>query len=416
MITCSPGLAVECGIISISTVDYPDKQRYNDQMKSYQRQLNLLPLLKKKSFFLLGPRATGKSFLIKKELGDQSIIFNLLRSDLYLKLSASPWELEAMIDAKLDQQKANFIVIDEVQKIPQLLDEVHRLIEDRKMRFLLTGSSARKLKHGHANLLAGRAWTANLYPLSFTEIPNFNLDHYLRYGGLPAIYNSSDPIEELHAYVQTYLYEEIQAESLVRKLPQFSRFLTVAALANGQMLNFAQIASDSSISASTIREYYSILEDTLIGFMLTPWTKSKKRKAISTAKFYLFDTGICHTLAQTQFLDRNSDLYGRSFEHWVGLELRSYLSYKRLNSPLHYWRSTHQHEVDFIIDDQVAIEVKASKKITERDLKNLLVLQEEKIFQKYFLISQDINETKKGDIHCMYWKNFMELLWADKII
>lgn len=385
-------------------------------MRYYQRQLKLLALLQKKSFFLLGPRATGKSSLIKEELGDQAIIFNLLRSDIYLRLSASPWELEAMINAKLDQQGANFIVIDEIQKVPHLLDEVHRLIEDKKMRFLLTGSSARKLKHGHANLLAGRAWTANLYPLSFSEIPDFDLDHYLRYGGLPAIYNSNDPLEELHAYVETYLYEEIQAESLVRKLPQFSRFLIVAALANGQMLNFAQIASDSSVPASTIREYYSILEDTLIGFMLTPWTKSKKRKAISTAKFYLFDTGVCHALAQTQTLDRNSDLYGRSFEHWVGLELKSYLSYKRLNLSLHYWRSTHQHEVDFIIDDQVAIEVKASKKITERDLKNLHVLQEEKIFKKFFLISQDSNEIKMGNIHCLHWKNFMERLWSGEII
>ncbi len=182
------------------------------------------------------------------------------------------------------------------------------------------------------------------------------------------------------------------------------------------MLNFASIANDTSIPASTIREYYSILEDTLIGFMLTPWTKSKKRKAISTAKFYLFDTGVCHTLAQTQTLDRNSDLYGRSFEHWVGLELKTYLSYRRLNLPLHYWCSTHQQEVDFIIDDELAIEVKATKKITPHDLKNLKLLQEERLIKKFFLISQDPIETKQGSIRCLHWKTFMEQLWSDSIL
>lgn len=385
-------------------------------MSYYHRQLKLRPLLQKKSIFLLGPRATGKSFLIDKELGNSAIIFNLLRSDLYLRLSASPWELEALINAQLMQKKTDIIVIDEIQKTPQLLDEVHRLIEERKYRFLLTGSSARKLKKNHANLLAGRAWPAHLYPLSFSEIPQFQLEKYLRFGGLPAVYSSLDPLEELNAYVQTYLYEEIQSEGLVRKLPQFSRFLVTAALSNGQMLNFAQVASDTGVPASTIREYYSILEDTLLGFMLTPWTKSKKRKAISTAKFYLFDTGVCHTLAQTKTLDRNSDLYGRSFEHWVGLELKSYLSYKRLNLPLHYWCTLHKQEVDFLIDDEVAIEVKATKKVTANDLKNLKLLQEEKMVKKYYLVTQDTLESKDSSIHCIHWKTFMDRLWSGSIL
>lgn len=385
-------------------------------MLHYQRNLQLLSLLQKKSFFLLGPRATGKSTLIRDQLAEKAIVFNLLRSNLYIKLSAAPWEFENLILAAFNKEPYDFIVVDEIQKIPHLLDEVHRLIEEKKWRFLLTGSSARKLKYGHANLLAGRAWTTHLYPLCFAEIPKFDLDRYLRYGGLPAVYGSEYPDEELHAYVNTYLYEEIQAEGLARKLPQFSRFLTVAALANGQMLNFAQISSDSGVPASTIREYYSILEDTLMGFMLTPWTKSKKRKAISTAKFYLFDTGICHTLAETQVLDRNSDLYGRSFEHWIGMELTSYLNYKRVKETLHYWRSTHQHEVDFIIDDYIAIEVKASKKITPRDLKSLQYLEEEKVFKHFYLISHDPFEAQYGSIMCLHWKTFMEKLWRDEII
>lgn len=385
-------------------------------MSIFKRQLHLRPLLEKKSIFLLGPRATGKSFLISQELANQAVVLDLLKSELYLRLSARPWELESIIDAALERQPANFIVLDEIQKIPLLLDEVHRLIESRHLRFLLTGSSARKLKYGHANLLAGRAWTAHLYPLSCSEIPTFNLDRYLRYGGLPAIYPSDNPEEELAAYVQTYLYEEIQAEGFVRKLPQFSRFLNVAAISNGQLLNFAKLASDTAIPASTIREYYSILEDTLLGFMLEPFTKSKKRKAVATAKFYLFDTGITHTLAQTKTLDRNTDIYGRSFEHWIGMELLSYLSYRRIRELLCFWRTKHQQEVDFVIDDQIAIETKATKQINPRDIKNLQTLKEENIFKKYFLISQDPIETKHHDISCLHWKTFMEKLWADEIL
>lgn len=384
-------------------------------MVNYKRQLNLLNLLKKKSFFLLGPRATGKSYLIHQQLASQAIILDLLRSELYLRLSAAPWELEKLIDAQLSPQKS-IIVIDEIQKIPGLLDEVHRLIEQRKFCFLLTGSSARKLKRGHANLLAGRAWTAALYPLSFSEIPHFDLDHYLRFGGLPAVYASDNPIEELNAYVQNYLREEIQAEGLVRKLPPFSRFLTMAAFMNGQLLNFSQLASDIAVPASTIREYYSILEDTLIGFPLLPWTQSRKRKAIATAKFYFFDTGVTHALAQTQTLDRNSDLYGRSFEHWVGMELRSYLGYRRLQELLGFWRSTHQHEVDFVVGDHTAIEVKATRKVTARDLKGLEAIQEENVFKQLILISQDPIATKHGKIICLNWETFVTRLWGDDLL
>jgi len=384
-------------------------------MKEYARQLNLLSLLKKKSFFLLGPRATGKSYLIEMQLKAKAIVLNLLRTELYLRLLSTPGELEAIIDAELVKHEASYIVIDEVQKIPALLDEVHRLIESRRFRFLLTGSSARKLKRGGANLLAGRAWVANLYPLSFSEIPKFNLAHYLRYGGLPSVYASEFPEEELSAYVNTYLYEEIQAESLVRKIPQFSRFLEVAALTNGQLINFAKISSNCEVPASTIREYYTLLEDTLIGFTLPAWNKSKKRKAITTSKFYFFDCGVVHTLAGTKNIDRNSNLYGNSFEHWIALELRSYLGYRRKKEELCFWRSTHNHEVDFVIGDQVAVEVKSTQKINDYDLKGIRALQEENKIKKFIIVSQDKIETKKDNIHCMHWETFMKLLWEDKI-
>ena len=380
-----------------------------------KRTLDLAALVKKKSFFLLGPRATGKSFLIREQLGGRATVIDLLRSDLYLRLSANPNLLEAMIDGDRWGGKAP-VVIDEVQKLPPLLDEVHRLIEERGIRFVLTGSSARKLKHGHANLLGGRAWTAHLNPLTYPEIPKFDLLRFLRYGGLPPVVLGEEPDEELHAYVRTYLHEEVQAEGLVRRLPAFTRFLTTAAATNGQMLNFAKIGNDAGLPAATVREHYFLLEDTLVGFLLPAWTKSKKRKAIATAKFYFFDTGVAHALGGTQTLDRNSDLYGRSFEQWIAMELRAYLGYRRRHEELGYWRSTADHEVDFMIGDHMAVEAKATRKVGASDLRGLAALAEEKIVRQLYLVSEDPVETKRDAIRCLPWRTFLDELWGDKLL
>ena len=380
----------------------------------YSRILNLPELLEKKSFFLFGPRSTGKTYLIKEQLREKAIILNLLKGDLFLRLQNNPSELESILEAS--SPKPPYIVIDEIQKIPLLLDEVHRLIEDKKLRFLLTGSSARKLKRGEANLLAGRAWTAHLFPLCYSEIPNFDLDHYLRFGGLPSVYPSKHPKEELNAYVETYLKEEILTEGLIRKIPPFTRFLKVAALSNGQTLNFASVASDCQVPASTVREYYSILEDTLIGFLLEPWVYSKKRKAIQTAKFYFFDSGVTHTLAGTETLDRNSNLYGNSFEQFIGMELRAYLGYRRIQEPLTFWGLSNSYEVDFLIGEKVAIEVKSSKRISPRDRRGLLALSEEGVFKQFYLVSQDSISSKQEDIHQIHWKDFLKKLWKGEII
>jgi len=383
-------------------------------MVNFSRTLDLGALAKKKSFFLLGPRATGKSFLIRDQLGGQATVIDLLRSDVFLRLSANPSLLESMIDGGHRGATAP-VVIDEVQKLPSLLDEVHRLIEERRMHFVLTGSSARKLRLGHANLLGGRAWTANLYPLTYAEIPKFDLPRFLRYGGLPPVLLGDDPDEELHAYVRTYLHEEIQAEGLVRRLPAFTRFLTTAASTNGQMLNFAKIGNDAGLPAATVREHYFLLEDTLVGFLLPAWTKSTKRKAISTAKFYFFDTGVAHALSGTRVLDRNSDLYGRSFKQWIAMELRAYLGYRRRREELGYWRSTADHEVDFVIGDRVAVEAKATRRVAASDLRGLIALAEEKIVRQLFLVSEDPIETKRGPIRCLSWRTFLDELWGDKL-
>lgn len=383
-------------------------------MMKFNRCLDISGLLKKKSIFLFGPRATGKTTLIYDQLRHDACVIDLLKSDYVLRLSSRPSELEAVIE----RNKKTFVVIDEIQKIPLLLDEIQRLIETKKYRFLLTGSSARKLKAGRSNLLAGRAWNAELFPLTSWEIgiENMNLKKYFLHGGLPAIYLSSDPKEELRAYIRNYLYEEIQAEGIVRKIPAFSRFLETAALTNGQLLNYAQIASDSEVPAPTVREYYQILVDTLIGFMVEPWTKSKKRKAISTAKFYFFDCGVVHALQQKWNISEQSVDFGNALEHFIAMELRSYLHYSRIFEELKFWRSTSQFEVDFVIADQMAIEVKAKKKVSDRDLKNIKALQEENIFKKYFLVSQDPIEAVRNRVTCVPWQTFLKDLWSGNII
>jgi predicted AAA+ superfamily ATPase len=379
----------------------------------YQRILNLPLLLQKKSFFLFGPRGAGKSFLIREQFANKAVIFDLLRTDLLLRLSANPHEIEAMINAADNQ---SYVIIDEIQKIPELLNEVHRLIEERRIKFLLTGSSARKLKRKNVNLLAGRAWQAELLPLTSYEIPKFDLIRYLHYGGLPAVYQSKEPIEELYAYVNTYLKEEIQAEALVRKLPAFMRFLQTASLTNGETLNFTSLASDTSIPAATIREYYQILEDTFIGFLVPAWQKTTKRKPVSTAKFYFFDIGVKNILAQIERIEKNSDIFGNAFEHFIALELRAFISYKRLRKTLSYWRTQQDHEVDFIIGDDIAIEVKAANKISKKHLKGLQCLAEEKICKQYYLISQDPIPRKENHIVIQSWQDFLQDLWAGKIL
>ncbi len=384
-------------------------------MSHFERRLQLADLLHHKSHFLFGPRSTGKSFLIREQLGDRAILLNLLRSDLYLRLSANPSELEAMIELQISHFPPHWVVIDEVQRIPELLNEVHRLIEEKGWVFLLTGSSARSLKRGQSNLLAGRARNASFFPLVSCEFPVFDLDRYLWIGGLPFIQNSDDPQDDLDAYVTTYLREEIQAEGRVRHLDAFSRFLTHAAAKNAEIVNFTKLASDAQVPPSTVREYFSILEDTLIGFMLPPWNKSQKRKAVSTSKFYFFDVGVTHQLAGHASLDRHSDLYGQSFEQWMAIELRAAIAYSRTRNHLSYWRSVTKHEVDFIVGDDIAIETKASASVSMRDAKGLLALQEEGLIKRFYLVSQDPIEKLDRGIQFVHWKTFVKKLWSEGI-
>jgi predicted AAA+ superfamily ATPase len=368
--------------------------------------------LEQKSFFLFGARSTGKSTLIRAQLGENALIIDLLESALFLRLSQEPGALESIVAAAGKQ----LVVIDEVQKLPNLLDEVHRLIERRGATFLLTGSSARRLKRGQANMLGGRAWEARLFPLVSAELGNVDLDHYLRFGGLPHVYSSANPAEELRAYASLYLREEIMAEGIVRDLPRFSRLLKVAALSNATQINFTKLASEVGCAPSTAIEHFRILEDTLIGFFVQPWRTVKRRKEVAKAKFYIFDTGVTHALAGTRHLDRNSDLFVKALEQFIAMELRAYISYKRLDHELCFWATYDGTEVDFVIPDILAVEVKATTTVRDRDTRSLQVLMNERPIQQRLLVSLDPTAAVHAGVRALPVTQFVKELWAGQLL
>jgi uncharacterized protein len=372
----------------------------------YKRLLNLPDLLAKRSHFLLGPRATGKSTLIAQTLKGAKI-YDLLNPEVFQRLLREPKLISQ------ETEPGTIVVIDEIQKMPYLLDEVHRLISTRKQTFLLTGSSARKLRRGAANLLGGRAFQAELFPLVSSEIESFNLLAYLNTTGLPEFCGREDLAAEfLKAYVGTYLKEEIQAESLVRNLPGFSRFLETVALTNGQEINFSNISSDTGVPVRTLEGYFSILDDTLVGFAVSPFLQTTKRKAITRAKYYLFDVGVVNSLSRRGHIEFKSELFGKALEHFIALELRAWISYRRVDLPLSYWRSTSHFEVDFILGNKFALEVKATDLVSDKHLKGLRALKEEGVVQNYLIVSLDDTPRKTEDgVLIIPWKLFLKKLW-----
>jgi len=375
----------------------------------YKRILDLPMLLKKKSFFLFGPRGTGKTTLIQHTLSGTTVI-DLLEIKTYREYLKNPSIIS-------EQKLKPIVVIDEVQKLPEILDEVHRLIEAEKLTFLLTGSSARKLKRGGANLLAGRAWWAEMFPLTSSEIPDFDLTTYLNRGGLPAVYPSDDYIEELRAYAALYLKEEIQNEALTRKVVQFAEFLDLMALSNGEEISYQSIASDCGVSPNSIKNYIQILEDTLVAFQLKAFTKTRQRKAISRSKLYLFDIGVTNSLANRGEIMEGSELFGKAFEHFILLEVRAFLSYTRKNVKMCYWRSTSRFEVDLILDNRWGIEIKSATSIQGKHLKGIRALKEEGIIRNFAVVSCDRYERKtQDDITIFPWELFLEKLWKGDII
>jgi predicted AAA+ superfamily ATPase len=368
-------------------------------------------LAEKKSQFLFGPRSTGKTTLLRTQFSPDAII-NLLKSSTYLPLAANPSLLAELVR---DMSRTNpVVIIDEIQKLPVLLDEVHNLIETSKVRFILTGSSARKLKRSGVNLLAGRAWQSNLFPLVSAEIDDFRLERYLRFGGLPQVYPSSFPEEELDAYINTYLKEEIQEEALVQNLSFFSRFLKAAGLSNTEQLNYSNLANDTGIPVSSIRSYFGILTDTFTGFLLEPWRGSLKRKAVATPKFYFFDVGVANFLRGNTSLSEGSSDFGKAFEHFIAMELKSWLSYRRIHKDLCYWRSQGGSEVDFLVGEDTAIEAKSTRRVGDKHLKGLRALKEEGLFNRFIMVSFDeVNQETSDGISILHWSRFIDMLWND---
>jgi predicted AAA+ superfamily ATPase len=384
----------------------------------YKRKLSLA-LSNQETCFLWGPRQTGKSTLLK-QLFPGAKTYDLLLSGEYQRLLRNPGILreECQADETLRKRNAPSVIIDEVQKIPALLDEVHWLIENLGIRFVLCGSSARKVKRGQANLLGGRAVRYELHPLVYPEVADFSLPDALNRGLLPRHYLSPHSHRLMESYVGDYLREEIAAEALTRNIPAFGRFLEVAAMTNGELVNYVNIASECGVSAPSVKEYFQILEDTLIGKMLPAYRKRAKRRIIAAPKFYFFDLGIVTHLTRRGKVLRGSELFGKAFEHFIWMELSAHSRYTEKNYPISYWKTSSGIEVDFILGDhEVAIEVKSSSMVTDRQLKGLRAFREDYQARRMIVISMDPKPRKTSDgIDILPWEEFLRRLWSNKII
>lgn len=377
----------------------------------YPRILDLHRHLAQKSLLLLGPRQTGKSTLLRRTFPEAAYI-DLLEADTFRRLSAHPEQLRQSL-----RPGQNVIIVDEVQKLPEILDEVQLMIDrDPDRRFVLTGSSARKLVRGGANLLAGRLWTFHLYPLVSAEVGANRLQDRLIRGSLPAILDSANFEEDIRAYVGTYLREEIQAEGLARSIGAFSRFLDVAGLCNGRLLRFSEVANDCGVPSRTVREWYQLLTDTLLGHQLEPYRKTPTRKSVATPKYYLFDTGVVAQLQNRRSLQAGTPEYGQFLEHQILLELLAWNEYERKSLPITFWRTQSQLEVDFLLGDEIAIEVKARGNVSPRDLSPLRILAEEVPLRRRIVVSMEpITRRTDDGIEIMPVADFLKALWSGQI-
>lgn len=359
--------------------------------------------------FLWGPRKVGKTTLLKRQFPHAHFV-DLLQSDLKTSLLLRPSLLREDVLAN----RYELVVVDEVQKVPALLDEVHWCLENTKTRFILCGSSARKLKHGTANLLGGRAWRFELFPLTTQELKEYRLERILNHGLIPLHYDEAEPERSLRGYVLDYIEQEIHSEALTRNVPAFAKFLEAVAATHGRLINYSNIARDCGVAAKTVREYFQILEDTLLGHTLEPWRKRTHRRLIETAKFYLFDVGVVRALSGMRLIQEGTEEFGRAFEHFLIEEVRAWMAYKEKHLPLSYWRTSTGLEVDLIVGDlQLAVEFKASRKADERDIKGLRALIEDQKVARAAIVSLDSTVRRLPQEITVYpWQNFCEKLWA----
>ena len=372
------------------------------------RKLNLADI-GNESCFLLGARQTGKSTLLNMSFPKTRYI-DLLKSDEFERYNRRP----SLLREELSLLPAGeMVIIDEIQKLPALLDEIHWLMTNCQLRFILSGSSARKLKRSGANLLGGRAIRKQLYPLVSTEIPKFDLIKACNTGTLPRHYLATTNItKRIQAYVGDYLQEEIKAEALTRNLSIFTRFLEVAALSNGEIVNYQNIASECGVSSPTIKDYFSILEETLIGYLIPAFTHKVKRRVIQSPKFYYFDTGIANYLLKRTALQPGSPEFGHAFEHFIMQELIAYTGYSDNTKRLSYWRTTSGYEIDAIIGEAaLAIEIKSSAEVQSHHTKSLKAFSEEFPRARLIIVSMDKYPRQMNGIEIYPALDFLQRLW-----
>ncbi len=385
-------------------------------LKKINRVLNI-NLPHQQSAFLWGPRKTGKTTYLREKYPN-SLFYDFLKTDLFLEFSKRPALLREQLLTKEDQILKHPIILDEVQKIPKILDEVHWLIENKGLRFILCGSSARKLKRGKSNLLGGRAWRYELFPFVSPELKDWELLNVLNRGMIPDHYFQVNYKKALRAYVQDYLKEEVFAEGLTRNIPAFSRFFDSMGYSHGELTNYSDVARDCAVDSKTVKEYYQILVDTLLGKIVEPFKKRQSRQVISRAsKFYLFDVGVANFIAKRRIEEKKGELFGKAFEHFIFMELCAYNSYNELDFDINFWRTKSGLEVDFILGNgEVAIEVKGTSHVDNKNLRSLKAFYEEYLPRKTLLVCNESEERISGNIRILPYKKFLHELWAGKII
>ena len=385
-------------------------------MENIKRVLNI-DLPPRQSAFLWGPRKTGKSTYLDARF-PHSLVYDFLQTDLFLEFSRKPALLRERLLARDDNVLSYPVILDEVQKVPQVLDEVHWLIENKGLRFILCGSSARKLKRGRANLLGGRAWRYEMFPLVTPELENWDLLRVLNRGMIPDHYLRESYKKTLRAYARDYLKEEVFDEGLTRNIPAFSRFFDAMAYSHGELTNYSNIARDCGVDSKTVKEYYQILVDTLSGTMVEPFKRWQNRQVISkAAKFYLFDVGVAGVITKRHIEEEKGELFGKAFEHFIFMEIAAYNSYNEVDYEINFWRTKSGLEVDFVLGGgEVAIEVKGAARIEKRDLWPLNAFIEEYSPRKALVVCNEREERVHGGIRIMPYRNFLRHLWEGKII
>lgn len=386
-------------------------------MENIERYLDIR-LPQRQSAFLWGARKTGKTTYLKNRFPD-SLMYDFLKTDFFIELSKNPALLRERIVAQDESALKYPIILDEVQKVPEVLDEVHWLIENKGLRFILCGSSARKLKRGHVNLLGGRAWHYEMYPLVTPEVKKPNLLRILNHGMIPLHYlqDDADCQKSLKAYVQDYLKEEVFAEGLTRNIPAFSRFFDAFGYSHGELTNYSNIARDCGVDSKTVKEYYQILVDTLLAVRLEPFKKRQSRQVITkAAKYYLFDVGVAGYLTKRHLQEPRGIEFGKALEHFLLMEIVAYRSYSGKDFGINFWRTKSGLEVDFVLGQgEVAVEIKGTSRVDKKDFNGLNAFIDAHSPKRSIVVCNEKEKRLHNKIEIWPWADFLHELWEGNL-